>query len=231
MFSYKALKPRTRLSSGRAGCAPLCGLPPTRTTYAKRRSGASSAFRKISVRPRHTFPLSVKGTRPPECPVRRTDIEVEERRVRKQLYISVCQEFFTNFFKKFRRSYAWHMSIGKIDDMRIVRRYCGKSGNMICPGSLQMMTKQLMREKAARSDCFSISLTRPGFASRISSRHVRPEDSSGCGLYLNILPKILKDFACSNRSVSEIQPSGYPSIVLCKFHRHLLWHKIEILRS
>lgn len=46
------------------------------------------------------------------------------------------------------------MSIGKIDDMRIVRRYCGKSGNMICPGSLQMMTKQLMREKAARSDCF-----------------------------------------------------------------------------
>ena len=100
MSSYKALKPRTRLSSGRAGCAPLCGLPPTRTTYAKRRSGASSAFRKISVRPRHTFPLSVKGTRPPECPVRRTDIEVEERRVRKQLYISVCQEFFTNFFQK-----------------------------------------------------------------------------------------------------------------------------------
>ena len=42
MFSYKALKPRTRLSSGRAGCAPLCGLPPTRTTYAKRRSGALS---------------------------------------------------------------------------------------------------------------------------------------------------------------------------------------------
>lgn len=100
------------------------------------------------------FALSVKGTRPPECLVRRTDIEVEERRVRKQLYISVCQEFFTNFFKKFRRSFAWHMSIGKIDDMRIVRRYCGKSGNLICPGSLQMMTKQLKREKAARSDCF-----------------------------------------------------------------------------
>lgn len=46
------------------------------------------------------FALSVKGTRPPECLVRRTDIEVEERRVRKQLYISVCQEFFTNFFQK-----------------------------------------------------------------------------------------------------------------------------------
>ena len=49
MFSYKALKPRTRLSSGRAGCAPLCGLPPTRTTIGRllcvpENIGAASAY-------------------------------------------------------------------------------------------------------------------------------------------------------------------------------------------
>lgn len=221
MSSYKALKPRTRLSSGRAGCAPLCGLPPTRTTYAKRRSGASSAFRKISVRPRHTFPLSVKGTRPPECPVRRTDIEVEERRVRKQLYISVCQEFFTNFFQKIPALLC--MTHEHRQDRRHAHRpqVLRQVGKLDLPRKLTDDDKTVEERKSSPLGLLSISLTHPGFASRVSSRRVRSEDSSGCGLYLNILSNTLKDFACSNRSVSEIQPSGYPSIVLCKFHRHL----------
>ncbi len=80
-----------------------------------------------------------------------------------------------------------------------------------------MMTKQLMREKAARSDCFSISLTHPGFASRISSRHVRPEDSSGCGLYLNILPNMLKDFACSNSLCRKFNRRGIRPLCFANF--------------